>query len=188
MDNNVIEKLLDGNIRFVNCQSNVKVTKTKRELLATKGQKPYAIVATCSDSRVSPEYVFDAGIGEIFVIRNAGNIISDLEVSSIEFALDTFECPLILILGHTNCGAIDATINNNCTIDISAITEAISNSINADMDANMATKQNVIGGINKCLKSDYIKNAISNNKTKIIGGIYDTYTGVVEFMNIVNED
>ena len=91
----------------------------------TKGQSPYAIIVTCSDSRVIPENIFSAGIGELFVIRLAGNIIDDHQLGSIEYAAGHLGCRLVVVLGHTHCGAVDAAINSEPAGYIRCITDEI---------------------------------------------------------------
>lgn len=106
-----LKKLLDGNERYANNNRHEgSGVSNSRRLNVHNAQNPYAIVFSCSDSRVPPEYIFDAGIGDIFVIRNAGNILNEIALGSIEYAALFLKTPLLLILGHTDCGAIHATI------------------------------------------------------------------------------
>src|ERR1700736_3987579 len=103
------ERLREGNLRF---SANVRgsdafVSHTRRVELAA-GQQPFAIILGCSDSRVPAEIVFDVGLGDLFVIRVAGNIVAPSQVGSIEFAVDAFAVPLVVVMGHTRCGAIAA--------------------------------------------------------------------------------
>ena len=104
-------RLQEGNQRFAKGKSTSNATDPSRrnELLA--GQKPFAIILGCSDSRVPAEIVFDQGLGDLFVIRIAGNIVAPSQIGSIEFAVETFQTPLVVVLGHTHCGAVAATLN-----------------------------------------------------------------------------
>ena len=103
--------LMEGNKRYLSGQPKPKDFRQMRQQTAD-GQKPYAIVLTCSDSRLSPEIIFDAGIGEIFVIRNAGNLANDKTVlGSLEYAAEHLHVPLLLVLGHEKCGAINSAWN-----------------------------------------------------------------------------
>jgi carbonic anhydrase len=107
-----LQKLREGNRRFA---SNVRsldslLTHTRRAEFANDGQRPFAVVLGCSDSRVPAETVFDQGLGDLFVIRVAGNIVAPSQVGSVEFACERFATPLVVVLGHSNCGVINATI------------------------------------------------------------------------------
>src|SRR5829696_1527614 len=106
-----LELLLDGNRRFVaERQRDARVGATRRNEL-TERQEPFAIVLGCSDSRVPAEIVFDQGLGDLFVIRVAGNIVAPSQIGSVEFASDRFETKLVVVLGHSQCGAITATLD-----------------------------------------------------------------------------
>jgi carbonic anhydrase len=109
-----LKKLMDGNARFVESKmtAGALCDITAREKLA-KGQKPYAIVLSCSDSRVPPELIFDQGLGEIFVVRDAGNVTDQIVLGSIEYAAEHIGSPLIVVLGHERCGAVTATVDAN---------------------------------------------------------------------------
>lgn len=107
-----IYKLAAGNLKYLNAENGSgDISRRIRMSTWAKGQSPYAIIVTCSDSRVIPENIFSAGIGELFVIRLAGNIIDDHQLGSIEYAAGHLGCRLVVVLGHTHCGAVDAAIN-----------------------------------------------------------------------------
>src|ERR1700737_3965726 len=106
-----LDRLREGNLRFA---ANVRgseafVSHTRRVELAS-GQQPFAIILGCSDSRVPAEIVFDQGLGDLFVIRVAGNIVAPSQVGSVEFAASRFGTPLVVVLGHSQCGAVQATL------------------------------------------------------------------------------
>ena len=107
---NALDKLLSGNSAYVSGNINPNVDANLREDLVTNGQHPYAVVITCSDSRVPPELIFNAGLGEVFVIRTAGNVVSDFEIGSVEYGVEHLGSPLVIVLGHTNCGAVTAAV------------------------------------------------------------------------------
>lgn len=107
---NPFERLLDGNIRFRENHPIHPDQTLERLRELKKGQHPFAIVIRCSDSRVPPELILDQGLGDLVVIRNAGNIISDYELGSIEYAVEHLDTTLIVVLGHRQCGAIGAFI------------------------------------------------------------------------------
>ncbi len=106
-------ELMEGNEKFANGTSIVRVSKGEREDLSLWGQSPKAVVVTCSDSRLTPEYIFGTEMGEIFVIRTAGNVIGDYEIGSIEYAVEHLDVPLVIVLGHTACGAVGGAINGS---------------------------------------------------------------------------
>ena len=108
----VINQLIEGNIRYLESHP-LHPNQTKFSRLSTSGeQKPKAIVVSCSDSRVPPEIIFDQGLGDLFVIRTAGNIIGDIELASIEYAVLKLNCKTIMVLGHDHCGAIDSFLEH----------------------------------------------------------------------------
>jgi len=187
---NTIERLKYGNERFLNGKS-IHPRQNKKTVLANQdGQKPFAVVITCSDSRVSPEIVFDQGIGDLFVIRNAGNLISDIDMGSIEYAVEHLDTKLIVVLGHTECGAVKAYINDKDGSykkhfnHIDDIVETISQEkeeIDADKKAPKAT--NYLGAINaniehsvKLIQENPI---VKEHKAKIVAMRYDVHTGKV---------
>ena len=107
----IIKRLIDGNLKF--CQGiaeNLEKKQCFSELV--KGQHPFAIIITCSDSRVVPEHIFDCREGELFVIRSAGNVINEGELASIEYGIEHLHIPFVLVLGHTHCGAVHAAIHH----------------------------------------------------------------------------
>ena len=106
-----LERLLRGNHRYVEGLSRRHDFKHEREVL-TGGQNPYAGILSCADSRIAPEYAFDSGRGDLFVCRVAGNFANDDTVASLEYAVAILNTPLILVLGHESCGAVDATIKS----------------------------------------------------------------------------
>jgi carbonic anhydrase len=111
-DEDLLEFLLTGNKRFLDEKSTHPHQNLNAVLKNQNSQKPFAVIVTCSDSRVSPEILFDQGIGDLFVIRNAGNLISDIDMGSIEYAIEHLDTKLIIVLGHTECGAIKAYLGD----------------------------------------------------------------------------
>ena len=150
-----LKRLQDGNQRFRANQTTIRETSTPsiREALAT-GQKPFAIILSCSDSRVPPEIIFDQGLGEIFVVRVAGNIPDPVILGSIEYAAEHFNCPLIMVLGHKRCGAVTAAVESQGHPhgNIGAIIKTIAPAVKqARKDARGPSK------------SDLVESAIDNN-------------------------
>lgn len=186
-------ELESGNKRFLenhplHPDQTMKIIKNLK-----KGQHPFVTVVTCSDSRVPPELIFDQGLGDIFVIRNAGNIISDYELGSIEYAVEHLKTPLILVLGHTQCGAVHAFIehkNDSIPNHIQKIVDYIKSETEQleikDSDSNYyeeAVQQNVFHGVHSIKNSEpYLINAIKNKEVEVKGAIFNIVTGKVELL------
>lgn len=129
-----LQKLMDGNKRFVESKmTNSALCDVATRTSLAKSQKPYAIILTCSDSRLPPETVFDKGLGEVFVVRVAGNIPDPVVLGSIEYAAEHLGSPLVMVLGHERCGAVTATVDakgkSTGSANIDAIVKAISPNI-----------------------------------------------------------
>ncbi|MBN1469373.1 MAG: carbonic anhydrase [Fusobacteriaceae bacterium] len=182
-----LQKLVEGNERFIKEDySNQHIDKDYRKGL-TKGQNPFAIVVTCSDSRVAPELLFDQGLGDIFIIRTAGEVVDKLELGSIEYAVEHLGVNLVVVLGHENCGAVGAVIKGgDIPKNISYIADEIKPAVDkaktqeGDLEEN-AIKNNVDLIVDKIKKnSEIIEEA---KDCKVIGGVYSITTGKVEFFN-----
>ncbi len=187
-----MEILKKGNLRF---QKGIPVhphetLERLREL--KKEQHPFAVVISCSDSRVPPELIFDQGLGDIFSIRTAGNVIGDYELGSIEYAVEHLHCNLIVVLGHKNCGAVDAYIHHkdephndhiSQLIDYIASEQeekALPDSLRQNID--FAVNANIIHDVNFLKKSEpVLKELFRKGKLKIVGGVYHLDNGEVEF-------
>ena len=183
-----IQMLVDGNQRFVTEQyADLNIGQMRREEL-TKGQHPFAIIVSCSDSRVSPELVFNEGLGDLFVIRTAGEVVDDVALGSIEYAVEHLGVKLVVVLGHEECGAVKATIaGGKVPGHIVAITNAIVPAINqakikeGDLLTN-SIETNVDLVVNKLNTSEPIlKESIEKDHVKIVGAVYELKTGEVVF-------
>ena len=148
----------------------------------TKGQSPYAIIVTCSDSRFIPENIFSAGIGELFVIRLAGNVIDDHQLGSIEYAAGHLGCRLVVVLGHTHCGAVDAAINHEPSGYIRYITDEIKKAIGDETDPYKASCLNVRHSVQEIEKSLCIHNIEEETGLRVVGAMYHIEDGSVEFL------
>jgi carbonic anhydrase len=185
-----LELLMKGNERYVKGESRRHDFKREREALV-RGQNPYAGILSCADSRIAPEYAFDSGRGDLFVCRVAGNFANDDTIASLEYAVGILGTPLIVVLGHDACGAIDATIKSlkdNTTLpghlpslvtSLAPAVKAVSGS-SGDLLAN-AIRKNVDDNVAK-LKSaaPILSAAVDQRKLRIVGGIYRLVTGRVE--------
>lgn len=181
----VLERLREGNERYLTAQQNPgDISPAVRLKTAVKGQKPCAIVITCSDSRVIPESIFSAGIGELFVIRLAGNVIDRHQLGSIEYAEHHLHCPLLLIMGHTQCGAVGAVLAHNREDEgfIRYILDDIAEATGDETDPHEACVKNVRHSIRRVEESLEIQQDEKKLGLKVVGAVYDIETGKVEFL------
>ena len=148
----------------------------------TKGQSPYAIIVTCSDSRFIPENIFSAGIGELFVIRLAGNVIDDHQLGSIEYATGHLGRRLVVVLGHTHCGAVDAAIHHEPEGYIKYITDEIKKAIGDETDPYKASCLNVRHSVREIEKSLCIHHIEEETGLRVVGAMYHIEDGSVEFL------
>lgn len=187
-----LERLMKGNARYVDGVSRRHDFAHEREALVG-GQNPYASILSCADSRIAPEYAFDSGRGDLFVCRVAGNFANDDTVASLEYGVAVLKSPLILVLGHDSCGAVDATIKSlrdNTTLPghLPSLVAALAPAVKAVADqpgdklAN-ATRRNVLDVVAKLKAATPILSAAAaDGKIKIVGGIYRLKTGKVELV------
>lgn len=178
----VIKKLQKGNQDFVKTEkNNGDVSQMIRIKNVEAGQKPDAVVVTCSDSRVPPEHIFSAGIGQLFVIRTAGNVVGDFELGSIEYAVGHLETSVVLVLGHNHCGAVAAAMEGHGHGYIASILEEIHPAIEGQEDVSKCENLNIDNSIKRILQSEMINNLINEGKVKVLGGKYHMESGTVEF-------
>jgi carbonic anhydrase len=194
-----IERLREGNRRYVSDQPN-RVLHSESAIRSglIKGQSPFAVVLGCSDSRVPVELLFDQGPGDLFVVRVAGNIAGPDQVGSIEFAVAEFGTPLVVVLGHTHCGAINATIDSlaapteNLSPNIRGIADHILPSIEPLMEVTprleredlvrRSVRRNVSAGVRRLREtSDILFRAIRESGLLVVGAEYSLETGEVDF-------
>ncbi len=173
-----LAKLQQGNETYLNASVNPgDISPAIRKDTCENGQFPYAVVITCSDSRVIPENIFSAGIGELFTIRVAGNVVSDYELGSVEYAADHLGSNLVVVLGHTNCGAVGAAIGGGAEGFIKKITDEIKTAIGEETDGYKASCLNVKNSLQKIESSLHMADGV-----KVVGAIYHIEDGHVEFM------
>ena len=169
------ERLAEGNRRYLSEGCGML-----RERTAKDGQHPYAIVVCCSDSRVIPERIFSAGLGELFVIRVAGNVLDDHQLGSIEYAADHLGCRFVLILGHTGCGAVAAALSGHAGGIVSYITNEIRSAIGMETDPDEACRLNVRHGVETVRKA--LSDCPGIADLKVAGAVYDIAAGTVEWI------
>lgn len=187
--------LVDGNARWVaGSPQNPSIDLARREALAKNGQTPFATVLTCADSRLPVERLFDRGVGEIFVTRVAGNVVSPHEAGSIEYAAEHLHTPLLVVMGHTKCGAVKAAISGkSLTPNIDSLVNDIKPAVErakaqnpGDNDESLLTaaiKENVWESIFDLIKSsEPLRTMVKENKIRIVGAVCDISTGKVSFL------
>jgi carbonic anhydrase len=194
-----LQRLREGNARFVSESRNSESLERRRREVA-EGQEPFAIILGCSDSRVPAELVFDQGLGDLFVIRVAGNIVAPSQIGSVEFGVARFGTRLVVVLGHSKCGAILATLDEmrRRSEDQSRSLRAIVNRIRPalgplmltdlrnDPDAlvQAAVRENIRLSANRLRHgSDIIEQLIRNEGLIVVGAEYSLDTGIVEFFD-----
>jgi len=182
-----MKKLMAGNQRFVSETYNRGDIGLNRRLELSKGQHPFAIIVDCSDSRVAPEFIFDQGLGDLFVIRTAGNIVDDIAIGSVEYAVEHLGVRLVLVLGHEDCGAVKATVaGGKAEGHIDAIVQAIKPAVVIAKKKpgnllNNAIAQNVDMVVERLQTSQPIlAHALKTDKVKIVGGVYNLKDGSVD--------
>ncbi|ENU80271.1 MULTISPECIES: carbonic anhydrase [unclassified Acinetobacter] len=196
-----LERLKQGNERFVNGKSSIPdlVSQEHRELLTTD-QNPFAIILGCSDSRVPAEIVFDQGLGDLFVIRVAGNIVAPSQVGSVEFAAERYDCAVVVVLGHSHCGAIQATIDTLMnpesppSSNLMSIVNRVRPSVEILMQTELkhdlcklsehAVRSNVFASVNQLRHgSAVLESLIAKGKMIVVGAEYSLQTGNVDFFD-----
>lgn len=180
-----IEKLMQGNKRFANQKTNQPNRGSFRLREVAKGQNPFAAILGCADSRVPGEIVFDQGLGDLFVVRVAGNVATPEEIGSLEFGTLVLGAKAILVLGHSSCGAVKATIDGKPVPGkIGSILDQIKPALAMSKDEpgdklKNVTIANIKGQIEVLKTSPVISDLIKAGKLKIVGGFYNLDTGIV---------
>ena len=188
-----LKRLMEGNARYVDGVSRRHDFKHEREALVG-GQNPYAAVLSCADSRIAPEYAFDSGRGDLFVCRVAGNFANAETIASLEYAVAVLSTPLILVLGHDGCGAVDATLKalkdgkpppGHIPSLVDGIAPAAKAALQQGGDVlDKAIRQNVIDTVARLKAAAPILNAaVEQGKLRVVGGTYRLATGKVELLS-----
>ncbi|MBD2676720.1 MULTISPECIES: carbonic anhydrase [Nostoc] len=184
-----LQELLDGNDRFSKSKRKNPHQSYSRLAEVAKGQKPFASILSCADSRVPSEIVFDQGLGDLFVCRVAGNIATPEEIGSLEFGSLVLGTKVIMVVGHERCGAVDATIKGaQVPGKIGSLIEAIKPAVQKSKDQpgdklENACKANILLQIEKLKSSSVLSELIDAGKLKIAGGYYDLDTGKVSLVS-----
>lgn len=196
-----LERLMQGNRRFVTGQAVRDISADhSRRMELVEGQNPFAIVLGCSDSRVPAELVFDQGLGDLFVIRVAGNIVAPSQIGSVEFAAENFGCQLVVVLGHSKCGAVSATLeqlqhpeetrSKNLRSIVDRISPSVGGLLESDLKDNpealleAAVEANIRASVEQLRQgSDILKQLVESRELLIVGAEYSLQTGIVNFFS-----
>lgn len=199
--NEALALLQAGNKRFFSDTVEAHQHHASRRADLVNEQKPFAVILCCSDSRVPAETIFDQSLGDLFVIRVAGNIATQTQIGSVEFAVQKFNTRLIVVLGHSNCGAIIATLNalrepsDEHSPNLLAIVEQISPSVQSVLNGNKqqddkqliqsACRENVRTTINRLTaESTVLESLVDTDGLQIVGAEYSLETGIVDFFGM----
>jgi carbonic anhydrase len=194
-----IQRLMDGNNRFLRGRARLPVLTRETLTELARGQRPFATILGCSDSRVVPEWIFDAGLGELFVIRVAGNVLSPEVAGSLQYAGAHLQTPLLVVLGHTGCGAIQAALetklqgvqqHSHIQLLIDNILPALS-----ELDPHLppsvlmtqAVESNVRWTVRTILESPEGQARLAEGRMKILGATYEIETGLVRFLDSMGQ-
>lgn len=186
-------KLMEGNARFSTDQliQSKSCTALRRTEL-TQGQHPKAVVLSCSDSRVPPEYIFDQGLGDVFIVRVAGNVADAVELGSIEYAVEHLHVPLVIVMGHDKCGAVAATVKGgkpegNVRAIVTRISPAVRRAATSGKKGEELLDAAIIENVNMVKaglirESKLLKHAVAKKELLIVGAKYNMTTGKVELI------
>jgi carbonic anhydrase len=194
-----LRRLRDGNQRFVTGQTPAQTLSNNVRRILAGDQAPFAIILGCSDSRVPAELVFDQGFGDLFVIRVAGNIVAPSQVGSVEFAASQFGTKLVVVMGHSQCGAITAAVEElldgatTQSRNLRSIVDRVRPSVEAviggrrDVDRTTIVRDSVIANVKASVNhlrhgSELLEKLIQNDGLAIVGAKYSLETGVVTFL------
>jgi carbonic anhydrase len=185
-----LDVLVAGNDRFQHSKSLHPHASHQRLLELSKAQHPMAVVVCCSDSRVPPELVFDQGLGDLFVVRTAGNVLSDIELGSIEYAVEHLHTPLIVVLGHEECGAIKATLGEEkptghlgtLVSHLKSEPEIQQVAANAPDRVNRLVQANISHAVHQLTAEPVISEYIKSGKVQVAGAEYFLHDGAVQFL------
>lgn len=190
-----LQRLLDGNSRFVDEESQHPHVATNWRKRLVGGQKPFATILGCSDSRVPPELLFDQGFGDLFVVRVAGNVIDTDVIGSVEYGVDHLDTRLVVVMGHDGCGAVTAALSAAPDLakepnEIQSLVGKIRPSINK-VDQQLPFKSklrqsveaNVRASVAQLANVSDLKNAVETKRTRIVGCVYDIDTGQIRMLD-----
>ena len=179
-----LAKLMEGNKRFAQGMKEGLNRTPQRRKETKEAQAPFAVIVACSDSRVPPEILFDTGLGELFVVRTAGNVIGKVDMESVNFGIEALGAPIVLIMGHQNCGAVEAVISGNDADipQIAGLIQPAATKAKQEKAKNLleaATKFNAENGAKQLMETPEVKKKVALRELDIRAAYYDFATGKV---------
>lgn len=178
-----LNRLLSGNVEYLNAKvAQGDVSPDLRQRLCDEGQKPYAAIVACSDSRVVPEDIFMCGLGELFVIRVAGNVIGETQAASVTYAVQHLGVPLVMVLGHTHCGAISAVLEGCDDEALNPLSRPIANAIGSVKDPDEASALNAVNALKELRCISDIAAMEEQEELLLLPALYHTDSGKVEVL------
>lgn len=176
-----LEKLVEGNKRYTEDHLlHADSSAERREAISSK-QEPFAVILGCSDSRVPPEIVFDQGVGDLFIVRVAGNVAGPIEIDSMEYAVKHLHSSLIMVLGHESCGAIKAVLANDLT-EVDELGALIKPAVTQCKNVDQCVRSNVNYVVKKIKESAIIAPHVLAGEVDVVGAYYNLNTGKVELL------
>lgn len=192
-----LERLLEGNKRFVEGKPLAPNRDKERRLQTLEQQRPFGAILTCSDSRISPALFFDTGIGDLFIVRTAGNVIGEIEIASLEYAVKHLNVEVIMVMGHTDCGAIKAFVNGSRE---EGHIQSIIDSLKNEPEEREAIKQPKSVRLNSCVlanvthqakflmqNSKIIAQRVKEKKLQVVEAEYEHKSGLVKVLKVFPE-
>lgn len=177
-----LDRLRRGNEAYMAARQNeADISPEVRALTAAEGQRPYAVIVGCADSRTAPEHAFMAGIGEIFCVRTAGNIVGPTQLGSVVYAVKSLGTRLVVVMGHTGCGAIAAARSGGSTGAASAFADLMVPAVSGARNDREACEENVRAGVREIEACEELR-AFADDGFVVVGAVYETATGKVEFL------
>lgn len=189
--NRALERLVAGNRRYLTSKQKRPNQTSERRAELKDGQDPFAVILGCSDSRVSPEIIFDQGLGDLFIVRVAGNVVDDIVLGSIVYAVSHLKTPLVVVLGHSHCGAVSATLSTHGPFAgrLGCVTEAIRPAVDRVRDQpgdllNSAAKTHAKMIADRLRETGpLLSDAVGAGHLVIVAAYYDLNTGVVDILS-----
>lgn len=177
-----LERLRRGNLEYCSADgASSCVTEADRRYHVDNGQHPFACIICCSDSRVVPEHIFSTGIGSLFTVRTAGNVIGTHEMGSVEYAVLHLHTPLVVVMGHTHCGAVSAALTGHAEGMMKPVTDRIRNAVSDPEDVRACEWENCEQGVKDLLESPLLKEQADAGQVTLVAAMYDTESGRVVF-------
>jgi carbonic anhydrase len=184
-----LERLKEGNARFAADRPAAKDQGSKRRAELARGQRPFAVIITCSDSRVPPETIFDQGLGDLFVIRLAGNVVDTAAVGSVEYAVGQLHVPLVVVLGHEECGAVQAALDGKpLPGDLGRLIAMVQVGNRLPLGAKerllAGTRANAVHQARELIRrSQPIKDFVDTERVRVVTGLYGLTSGKVQWLD-----